>query len=216
MREPQEYRGFGRVLKTQFLRDNIPVTFDRQRTALLVMDLHADVVAMLGADGDALVARTASLIDAARGAGVPIIYIVLGFRPGYPEVSPRNTTFSAIRTTGRFLGPPGADLPAAVAPKDGDFVVVKHRVSAFHGTELDVLLRARDVDTLVLAGIATSGIVLSTACHAADADYRLAIVRDCCGDRDAEVHRVLLDKVLARRATVLTAADAIAAFTTSG
>jgi nicotinamidase-related amidase len=187
------------------------MNIDPRRTALLVMDLHADVVAMVGAAGPGLVERTAPVIEAARAAGATVIYVVLGFRPGYPEVSDRNAIFSAIRSSGRFLGTPGADLPAAIAPQDGDVVVVKHRVSAFHGTDLDVILRAKGIETLLLLGIATSGIVLSTACDAADADFRLAIVRDCCADRDDEVHRVLLDKVLARRATMLTAAEAIAA-----
>lgn len=185
---------------------------DPKRTAVLVMDVQADVVAMVPADGPALVERTAPLLAAARAAGASVIYVVLGFRPGYPEVSDRNPIFSAIRGSGRFVGnTPGADIPAAIAPQDGDVVVVKHRVSAFHGTDLDVILRAKGIETLLLLGIAISGIVLSTACDAADADYRLAIVRDCCADRDDEVHRVLLDKVLARRATLLTAAEAIAA-----
>jgi len=190
---------------------DVSTTFDRQRTALLVMDLQADIVGMLGDEANALLDRTAPLIEAARAAGVPVIYVVLGFRPGYPEVSANNAGFSAIRGTGRFLGAPGADIPAAIAPREGDIVVTKHRVSAFHGTDLDMILRAKGIDTLLLTGIATSGIVLSTVCHAADADYRLAIARDCVADRDAEVHRVLFDKVFTRRATIVTAAEAIAA-----
>ncbi len=190
---------------------DMSTSFDRARTALLVMDVQADVVAMLGADGPGLVERTAPVIAAARAAGVRVIYVVLGFRPGYPEVSANNAVFSQITSSGRFLGTPGADIPAAIAPAERDVVVVKHRVSAFHGTDLDVILRAKSIDTLLLCGIATSGIVLATASHAADADYRLAIIRDCCADRDPEVHRVLLDKVLARRAAVLTAAEALAA-----
>jgi nicotinamidase-related amidase len=74
-----------------------------------------------------------------------------------------------------------------------------------------MVLRANAIDTLVLAGIATSGVVLSTLRHAADADYRLVVVEDCCADRDAEVHRVLMMKVFARQAAVLSSADAIAA-----
>ena len=190
---------------------DVSTTFDRQRTALLVMDLQADIIGMLGDEAQALLDRTAPLIAAARAAGVPVIYVVLGFKPGYPEVSPNNAVFSTIRGSGRFLGPPGADIPAAIAPRDGDTVVVKHRVSAFHGTDLDMILRAKGIDTLLLTGIATSGIVLSTVCHAADADYRIAIARDCVADRDAEVHHVLLDKVFARRAAIVTAAEAIAA-----
>jgi nicotinamidase-related amidase len=74
-----------------------------------------------------------------------------------------------------------------------------------------MILRARQIDTLVLTGIATSGIVLSTARHAADHDYRLAIVSDACCDRDDEVHRVLIEKVFPRQATILTADAAAAA-----
>jgi nicotinamidase-related amidase len=189
---------------------DVSMNIDPKRTAVLVMDLHADIIGMVET-GSALVDRTAALLAAARARAATVIYVVLGFRPGYPEVSPQNTIFSSMTSSGRFLGTPGADIPAAVAPREGDIVVVKHRVSAFHGTDLEMILRAKGIDTLVLTGIATSGIVLSTACHAADADYRLAIVRDCCADRDEEVHRVLLDKVLQRRATMLTSAEAIAA-----
>jgi nicotinamidase-related amidase len=190
---------------------DMSMNLDRKRTALLVMDLHADIIAMVGAEGAALAERSARVIEAARGAGVPVIYVVLGFRPGYPEVSSNNAMFSMLAGSGRFLGTPGADIPGTLAPKDGDLVVVKHRVSAFHGTELDVILRAKGIDTVVLLGIATSGIVLSTVCHAADADYRIAVIRDCCADRDDEVHRVLLDKVFSKRGAVVAAAEAIAA-----
>ncbi|MGA2932584.1 MAG: isochorismatase family protein, partial [Acidimicrobiales bacterium] len=87
---------------------------------------------------------------------------------------------------------------------DGDIVVTKRRVSAFAGSDLDVVLRARGARTLVLAGIATSGVVLSTLRQAADLDYGLVVLRDGCADADEEVHRVLLDKVFARQADVLT------------
>ena len=70
---------------------------------------------------------------------------------------------------------------------------------------LEMLLRANGIETLVLAGIATGGGVLSTVRHAADADYGLVVVSDCCGDRGPEVHRVLVDKVFPRQATVTTA-----------
>jgi nicotinamidase-related amidase len=80
-------------------------------------------------------------------------------------------------------------------------------MSAFAGTDLETLLRAREIDTLILFGIATSGVVLSTIRHAADADYRIIAVKDCCLDRDDEVHRCLVEKVFPRQATVLTSDD---------
>jgi nicotinamidase-related amidase len=90
-------------------------------------------------------------------------------------------------------------------------VVTKHRVGAFFGTDLDMILRAHDIDTLVLSGIATSGVVLSTLRHAADADYRLVVAADCCADADPEVHRVLTEKVFPRQASVTSGAEVIAA-----
>jgi nicotinamidase-related amidase len=90
-------------------------------------------------------------------------------------------------------------------------VVVKRRVSAFTGSDLAVILRARSVRTLVLAGIATSGVVLSTLREAADRDFGLTVLSDACADRDAEVHRVLLEKVFPRQADVVTVDDWAAA-----
>lgn len=176
--------------------------------ALVVMDFQTVVVDMVETEKekDALLARTAKLVDAARKAGMRVIYVVGGFRAGYPEVSPRNQGFAPIRESGRFVeGSAGMEVHAALAPKPDDVVVKKRRVSAFAGTDLDVILRANGIDVLVLAGIATSGVVLSTVRHAADADYRLVVVADCCADRDAEVHRVLVEKVFPRQVTVVEA-----------
>lgn len=185
---------------------------DPRTSALLVMDFQATIVDNFAADKDALLARTAELVAAARRAATRVVYVVVGFRAGYPEVSPRNLAFSAIRQTGRFAaGDAGAAIHAAVAPRPDDVIVTKHRVSAFAATDLELVLRAHAIDTLVLAGIATSGVVLSTVRHAADADYRLVVVDDCCADRDPEVHRVLVDKVFPRQATIAHAAGVVAA-----
>ncbi len=188
------------------------LTLDPKTSALLVMDFQTAVVEMVAIDKDALLARTAKLIEATRKAGMRVIYVVVGFRDGYPEVSPRNQSFGPIRESGRFAaGSAGTEPHSAVGPKPGDVVVTKHRVSAFAGTDLDMILRANGIETLVLAGIATSGVVLSTVRHAADADYRMVVVEDCCADRDPEVHRVLAEKVFARQATVERAEEIVRA-----
>jgi nicotinamidase-related amidase len=179
---------------------------DSNRTALLVMDLQADAVSRFADGAAALLERTAVVIAAARQAHVSVIYVVIGFRPGYPEVDPRNKIFATLASSGRFVAsPPGSDIVPAVRPLADDIVVVKHRVSAFAGTDLEMILRAKGIDTLVLLGVAPSGIVLSTVRHAADADYRLVVVSDCCADFDDEVHRVLTEKVFVRQATVMSA-----------
>ena len=155
--------------------------------------------------------RAASVLAAARAAKATVGYVVVGFRPGFPEVSPRNKSFSTIKERAAMFTGDGALVHPAVAPQSGDVTVTKHRVSAFAGTDLDMILRAHDIDTLVLMGISTSGVVLSTVRHAADADYRLVVVRDCCADMDAEVQTCLMEKVFARQTTVVTAADVLRA-----
>lgn len=188
------------------------IELDPKTAALLVMDFQTTIVDSFATDKDALLARTANLIAGARTAGLRVMYVVVGFRADYPEVSPRSPTFSAVRGSGRFIeGAAGSEVHPAVAPRPGDVVVTKHRVSAFAGTDLDMVLRSCGIDTLVLSGIATSGVVLSTVRHAADADYRIVVVEDCCGDRDAEVHRVLTGKVFVRQATVTSAGSVLEA-----
>ncbi len=81
--------------------------------------------------------------------------------------------------------------------------------------KLDMILRANGIETLILSGIATSGVVLSTVRHAADADYKVVVVEDCCADRDAEVHRVLTEKVFPRQATIVKAEAVVAALAES-
>jgi nicotinamidase-related amidase len=175
------------------------------------MDYQADIVAMLGDKGPPLVERAARVVAAARTAKLPIVYIVVGFRPGYPEVSPRNKGFSAAVKTGRFqTTTAGSDIVPAVEPEGGDVVVMKHRVGGFSSTDLDMVLRARDVHSLILLGISTSGVVLSTLRDAADRDFEITVAKDGCADGDDEVHRVLMEKVFVRQATVSTCEEILA------
>jgi len=185
------------------------IAIDPKTTALLAMDFQTLIVDGYAADKEPLLGRMARFLEAVRGTGTMVIYVVVGFRPGFPEVSMRNISFRGIKEAGRFAaGDSNAEIHPAVAPRPGETVVTKHRVSAFAGTDLDMILRANGIETLLLTGIATSGVVLSTIRHAADADYNLVVVADCCSDKDAEVHRVLIEKVFPRQA-IVTSADHI-------
>ena len=181
-------------------------------TAVLPMDLQNGIVSIYCAADPDFIPRCGEVVKAARAAKLPVIHVRVGFRPGLPEVSPRNPLFGAVKTSERhqqlFHGA-GGDVHPALGPAETDIVVTKHRVSAFEGTDLAMILRSQAIDTLILFGIATSGVVLSTILHASDSDYRLIVVRDCCLDTDAELHATLLDKLVPRRATVVTAADLI-------
>ena len=175
-------------------------------SALLVMDLQQDIVGRFNGD-DGYLPRMRQAVQGARAAGIPVIYVVVGFRAGHPEISSRNKLFGAIAAGAgaRFTdADPGAAIHPDVAPLPGDIVVTKRRVSAFAGSDLDMVLRASGIGTLVLSGIATSGVVLSTIRQAADLDYGLVVLKDGCLDSDPEVHRVLTEKVFPNQADVLS------------
>lgn len=173
-------------------------------TALLLMDLQAGILDRFGTD-PGFVPRINAAAEAARLGGFPVLWVKVGFRHDYPEVSTRNQSFSAVTASGPFTDTDrAADLHPDLEVRDTDVVVVKKRVSAFAGSDLDVVLRAAEVDSLVLAGIATSGVVLSTLRQAADLDFQLTVLADGCLDGDDEVHRVLTEKVFPRQAEVTT------------
>ena len=137
-----------------------------------------------------------------------VLHVVVAFRPGHPEVNPRNPLFGALKADGMATGrEPRRRDPSGRSGTCGGPIVVKHRISPFVGTDLETLLRANGINTLVLAGVHTSGVVLSTVRHAGDLDYRLVVVRDCCADPDADVHAMLLDIVIAKQAAVVTTAE---------
>ena len=191
------------------------LSIDKGKTAILIMDCQNEIVSTLPQDRQKLVLQKAKqVLDRARQVGLPIIYVVVGFREGYPEISPRNKTYLPIRENKRFIeGTPGAAIHQEVAPREGEIVVTKRRVGAFSTTEMGAILRAKEIDTLVIMGVATSGCVLSTVRWAADMDYQLIVVSDGCADRDEEVHRVLTEKVFPRQATVVTAEEFISTLT---
>ncbi|TWP39039.1 cysteine hydrolase family protein [Leekyejoonella antrihumi] len=173
-------------------------------TALLVMDVQLGITQRF-AEGTDYLPRLAGTIDVARAHGIPVVYVVIGFREGHPDVSRSNKSFAVMAGSGRFIpGDPGAQVHPDVAPHDGDVIVTKRRVSAFAGSDLDLVLRSMEIRHLVLAGIATSGVVLSTLRQAADLDFGLTVISDGCLDLDDEVHRVLTQKVFPRQAQVVT------------
>ena len=184
---------------------------DPTRTAVLIMDYQNDIVTSFTPADGGMLTRAARVLERARAAAIPVIHVVVQFRDGYPEVADRGL-FKMVRTMNRLVeGTPGAAIHSTVAPRPGDVVVTKRRVSAFSGSDLDCILRASGRTHLVLLGIATSGVVLSTVRMAADLDYEMTVIGDCCADRDPVVHQVLLEKVFATMAPAITAEEFVAA-----
>jgi len=181
-------------------------------TALLLMDFQRMVVDSYAIDKEALLGRVKRLAVAARNSGAMVIHVVVGFQPGYPEVSGQNSVFSRLKAAGLLAtGDPAAEIYPELTPQPGDVVVTKQRVSAFTGTNLDMILRSNNIDTLLLTGILTQGVVLSTLRHAADMDYRAVVVADGCSDKDPEVQRILMEKIFPFQARVATVEEVIGA-----
>jgi len=172
-------------------------------TALLVMDMQAGTIRTLP-DAGALIGNVAKAIANAREKKIPVIYVVVGFRQGIPEVSSNNKTFARLKErVGNINMDDFMKVHPDIAPQNGEVTVIKRRISAFTGSDLAVILSAFNIKHLVLTGVATSGVVLSTIREAADKDYRLTVLADCCADGDEEVHRVLTTKIFPRQANVL-------------
>ena len=179
------------------------------KTALLVMDVQKSILDGIGDQAEKYLDNVKRAVNIAHKSNVPVMYVVVRFREGYPELSPNNKMFASIREN--YAQTPMDDSNPStqpiIKPEGKDLVIAKKRVSAFAGSDLKMILNAQGITNLVLCGIATSGVVLSTLRYAADKDYILSVLSDCCFDRDDEVHRVLTEKVFPRQAEVLTIAE---------
>jgi len=181
-------------------------------TALLLMDFQRMVVDSYAVDREALLGRVQRLAVAARNSSAMVIHVVVGFQRGYPEINGQNSVFSSLKAAELLAtGDPTAEIHPELTPQPGDVVVTKQRVSAFTGTNLDMILRSNNIATLLLTGILTQGVVLSTLRHAADMDYRAVVVADGCSDKDPEVQRVLMEKIFPFQARIATVEECIGA-----
>jgi nicotinamidase-related amidase len=188
--------------------DETVASVSPEKAILLVMDYQPGIVDSLP-EAAALLERAHAAIKLARDRGMAVGYVRVAFADNdYPAISSNNKSFSSLAKDRRLpADDPETQIHLSVAPESGDIVVRKTRVGSFSTTDLAAQLAARNIDTLILAGIATSGVVLSTIRDAADHDYRLVVLADACADRDPEVHRVLMEKVFPRQADIITTAD---------
>jgi nicotinamidase-related amidase len=99
---------------------------------------------------------------------------------------------------------PATQVHDQIAPRDGEIVVRKTRVGPFGTTDLDEQLRSRAIDTLILAGISTSGVTLLVVRDGHDRDHRLIVVSDLCADPEPDLHAFLTERIFPRQAEVVT------------
>lgn len=183
----------------------------------LVLDMENDLVHADGPNGKAgygeqvkgrrIVENTRVAIDKARLAGVPIGFVRVGFSPDYRECPPDSPIFSGARKNGIFrLGSWGTEVHPDLGQQEGDFDIVKHRVSPFYATSLEAILRARDVRQIFCSGISTNAVVQATVREGHDRDYRMIVLEDCCCAVSAEEHDHSIQG-LRRFCTLTTSAD---------
>jgi len=172
--------------------------------ALLLMDIQQSVLDRVGG-GEPYLDRVVAVQERAEAAGLLVVLVRVAFRPGHPEISQQSRIFSAVEPM--VLGDPSVEPHPRLMRGNGEVVVTKKRTSAFTATDLEMILRSHNVTRLVLAGMSTGGVVLSTMRDAVERDYQITVLEDLCLDADEELHRVLMTKLFSRQADVIASAD---------
>lgn len=162
------------------------LSINRGKTLVLVMDYQNRQLSFFPDEfQNEIIARANNVLTKARHKGIPVIHV---------EVQRGERT-------------PETEIHPAMTPKSGETLLTKHRVGPFSTTNLDEILKKQGIETLVLMGIRTSGCVLTTVRWAADIDYKLIVLSDCCADAEDDVHQILMGKVFPRQATVITSQE---------
>jgi nicotinamidase-related amidase len=188
---------------------------DPSRTALLALDfqnygIHPEGYwAKHGEPDWPAIARpaaeqTARVLEAARRHRLLVVHVGVAWREGSPEMNLTAPIF-ADAPERSVEGTWESEFYEPVRPAPGEIVVHKRGVSALAGTELDRLFRLRDINTLVLTGVATHFAVEGTAREAVDRGYRVIVLEDCCASREREVHDFSIGVILRRLCHVTTA-----------
>ena len=185
------------------------LNLDRAKTAVLSMDIQKATVRKSSMFRERHVGQAAkSVLEAARNADILVVHVVIDYQPAF--FSPRNKFLQKIRIP--VLSAPGMDVAELleiadeVKPVGDEPIVRKPRMNPFFGTALERMLRSRDIDTVVLMGVATEFVVESAVRHAADADFRVIVLEDCCASFSEEAHRVSLH-IIDHLATLATSVD---------
>jgi nicotinamidase-related amidase len=191
-------------------------------TALLIIDMQKDFcIEGYGAHraGRDLSAAKAAvpgierLLGAARMAGAPVAHVGFWTLPDHGSDSgawlAQRRRATASSDTLCIAGTDGAEFIPALAPAPGEWIVRKHRYSAFTGTDLDLLLRSRRVRSLVITGVSTNACVESTLRAAFELDYYICVPPDATGSWDRSLHEATLANVNHRFGVTLTVEEIV-------
>ena len=181
-----------------------------KKTAVLVIDFINDIVHLKGkildtatfVEKNNVIENANQMIAYARQNKIPIGFVKVGFSENYLECPAHSPVFGKAKEWKAFqLNTWGTEFHEKLDVKPDDFVIVKHRVSAFYATSLETFLRANQIENLILTGVSTDMAIQTTARDAHDRDYHVIIVSDACGAASEEAHQSSL-KLLQRVATV--------------
>lgn len=185
------------------------VKIDPKKTAMLTLDVQQGILEMFP-DAKAVIPNAQKAVEFARKNGIKVIHVGVGFSEGHPEAPDFDPLFIRLKRENLFVrGSASAEFSRPLV-KPGDWIVYKQRIGAFPGSSLQHILRSQGIERLVIFGVATNGIVLSTVREGYDLDYRITVLSDACYDPDPEVHRVLTEKVFPAQAKVTTVNNFIA------
>jgi nicotinamidase-related amidase len=194
---------------------------DPRTTAILNIHWQRDIVTRAGAFGPFfadevesrdIVTHATQVLATAREHGAIVAHARAAFRPGYPDLVRNCALFEQVATTGCLQeGSPGAEIIPELAPGAGEPVVTHARLSAFQGTELDLILRARGIVSVLVTGVATNIAVEGTARDAVNLGYRTVLVADACAAADSPAHQATL-ATFGLLGSVLNTTDLAAAF----
>ncbi|HTH14190.1 MAG TPA: hydrolase [Spirochaetia bacterium] len=192
------------------------LSLDPTRTALVLIDLQNRITALPTAPHTAaeVVARSAELTKACRNVGIPVVLVTVEFRPDGKDRLNLPSDVAGFGGAGTPPTPSDSLVVAELGTDPTDIRVVKHQWGAFYGTDLDLQLRRRGIDTIVLGGIATNFGVESTGRDAWERNYRVVFVEDAMASMAAAAHEFAVKSIFPRIGRVRTAAQVLEALTT--
>jgi nicotinamidase-related amidase len=190
----------------------VELKLEPSRTALVVIDLQRGIVSMPAEPRSPteVVARAAQMATALRAAGGTVVLVRVARSPdGRDGLKP--ITDAPVQTGDRSVPPDWSEIVPELKPEITDIVITKRQWGAFYGTELDLKLRRRGVDTIILCGISTNVGVESTARDAYERGYEQVFVEDAMAARDIEDHRHTVRTVFPRIGRIRSTEDVLAA-----
>lgn len=174
------------------------------KPALLVIDFINDIVHPKGKIArsaeqvakNKVIQHANQMISHAKGKKWQLVFVKVGFHAGYPECPTHSPLFSAAPNHGALLLDSwGTAFHEELAIEASDFVLVKHRVSCFYATALEAILRAQEIDTLILVGVATNMAIEHTARDGHDRDYKTVVISDACAAHSEDAHKASLENM---------------------